>query len=153
MKSKVTIVLVNYNDSRYMEEFFDSIHQQNYENIDVVLVDNASEDNSLIWLKKNEPKTTVIALDENVGFGQGCNIGVKRAIDNGAEYILLLNIDTVLKPDLVSKLVEAADSTTVTTALTYCGAHDAQEVWYSGGEIDYETANTFQKMYKTDISG
>lgn len=152
MKSKVTIVLVNYNDSRYMEEFFDSIHQQNYENIDVVLVDNASEDNSLIWLKNNEPKATIIALDENVGFGQGCNIGAKWAIDNGAEYILLLNIDTVLKPDLVSKLVEAADSTTVTTALTYCGARDAQEVWYSGGEIDYETANTFQKMYKTDIA-
>ena len=64
MKSKVTIVLVNYNDSRYMEEFFDSIHQQNYENIDVVLVDNASEDNSLIWLKNNEPKATIIALDE-----------------------------------------------------------------------------------------
>lgn len=150
MNSKVTVVLVNYNDSQYMEEFFDSLHRQTYENIDVVLVDNASVDSSLAWIKDNEPEINVIALNENVGFGEGCNIGAKWALDNGAEYVLFLNIDTVLEPDLVSGLVKAADNNTVTTALTYCGVRDAHEVWYSGGEIDYTTGNTFQKLYKAD---
>ena len=135
MNSKVTVVLVNYNDSQYMEEFFDSVHRQTYENIDVVLVDNASVDSSLTWIKDNEPKIKVIALNENVGFGEGCNIGAKWALDNGTEYVLFLNIDTVLEPNLVSELVKAADNNTVTTALTYCGVRDAREVWYSGNEI------------------
>lgn len=150
MNSKVTVVLVNYNDSQYMEEFFDSVHRQTYENIDVVLVDNASVDSSLTWIKDNEPKIKVIALNENVGFGEGCNIGAKWALDNGTEYVLFLNIDTVIEPNLVSELVKAADNNTVTTALTYCGVRDAHEVWYSGGKIDYTTANTFQTLYKAD---
>lgn len=149
MEKKVAIILVNYNAQQYMDEFLGSIYLQDYSNIEVVLVDNASTDSSIAWLKENAPKVRLIEMQENVGFGEGCNIGMRYAIEElGAEYVLLLNIDTVIQSNLVSELQRYADDNTVTTAQIYCGEKGAAlEPWYAGGEIDKNTAQTNQILY------
>lgn len=149
MEKKVAIILVNYNAQQYMDEFLGSIYLQDYSNIEVVLVDNASTDSSIPWLKENAPKVRLIEMQENVGFGEGCNIGMRYAIEElGAEYVLLLNIDTVIQPNLVSELQRYADDGTVTTAQIYCGEKGAAlEPWYAGGEIDRNTAQANQILY------
>lgn len=149
MDKKVAIILVNYNAQQYMEEFLGSVELQDYSNIEIVLVDNISTDSSVAWLKDNAPSVHLIEMQENVGFGEGCNIGMRYALDElGAEYVLLLNIDTVLQPNLVSELQRYADENTVTTAQIYCGEKDVTlEPWYVGGEIDRSTAQINQLLY------
>lgn len=149
MEKKVTIILVNYNAQQYMSEFFQSVYLQDYSNIEIVLVDNTSTDSSVAWLKENAPKVHLIEMRENVGFGEGCNIGMRYAIEElETEYVLLLNIDTVILPNLVAELQKYADENTVTTAYTYCGVKGAAlEPWYAGGEIDRSTAQINQILY------
>jgi len=74
MEKKVAIILVNYNAQQYMDEFLGSVYLQDYSNIEIVLVDNMSTDSSIAWLKDNASSVCVIELQENVGFGEGCNI-------------------------------------------------------------------------------
>lgn len=149
MEKKVAIILVNYNAQQYMDEFLGSVYLQDYSNIEIVLVDNMSTDSSIAWLKDNASSVRVIELQENVGFGEGCNIGMRYAIEElGAEYVLLLNIDTVLQPNLISELQRYADENTVVTSRIYCGdKKGALEPWYAGGEIDRSTAQINQLLY------
>lgn len=148
MTPKVTIVLVNYNAQRYMEAFFASLAKQSYTNIDVILVDNCSLDASVDWLEEHQKDVKLVKMKENVGFGEGCNVGMREAIAQGTDYVLLLNLDTVLEADLVSELVTYADECTVTTAAIYCGTQEEKKEWYAGGEIDKNLAVVDQMVWK-----
>lgn len=149
MKKTVAIITVNYNAQQYLNSFFESISQQDHSDTEVILVDNASTDSSITWLKENAPQAHLIVMPENVGFGEGCNIGMRYAIKElGADYLLLINNDTFLQPDLVSKLLKYTDENTVTTARIYCGGEgETLETWYAGGKIDRKTAQTKQVLY------
>ena len=147
MSQKVSIVLVNYNGKVYLKDLLKGIAEQDYQGVDVILVDNDSTDGSIEWLKANYPEVYLIESKRNEGFGEGCNIGIDYAIAHGAEYVLLMNTDTIPEKNLVSELVKYADSETVTTAKTYCGEKGDEELWYSGGEINWITAKTNQLLY------
>ena len=147
MCKKVTFVLVSYNDRPYMEQFFRSAFAQDYPNWDMVVVDNASQDDSAAFAAQQK-RTHVIALQENVGFGEGCNIGTRYALEHGADAVLLLNIDTTFQPNLLTELVRLSEGRFVTTALTYCNAPDGgRQLWYAGGTIDWKNGNTNQLLY------
>lgn len=147
MSKKVTLVLVSYNDRPYMEDFFRCAFAQDYPDWDIVLVDNASGDDSVAFAAQ-QPKTHVIALQENVGFGEGCNIGTRYALEQGADAVLLLNIDTTFEANLLTELVRLSEGRFVTTAVTYCNAPEGgRQLWYAGGTIDWESGNTNQLLY------
>ena len=147
MSQKVSIVLVNYNGKVYLKDLLKSIAVQDYQVVDIILVDNDSTDGSIEWLKTNYPEVCLIESKRNEGFGEGCNIGIDYAIAHGAEYVLLMNTDTIPEKNLVSELVKYADSETVTTAKIYCGEKGDEKLWYSGGEINWITAKTNQLLY------
>jgi hypothetical protein len=84
-----------------------SIFKQNYSNFEVILVDNASTDNSVDYVKRNYPQVLLKVNTENSGFAEGNNIGYK--ISKG-KYILLLNTDTRIPTDFVSKLVNKMEA-------------------------------------------
>lgn len=73
----------------------------------VVVVDNASNDDTVEFIKENYPEIHLITSDKNLGFGQGNNIGIRYALDNGADYVFLLNQDAWIEPDTLMKLIEA----------------------------------------------
>lgn len=104
----VTICVVNYNGLRYLSGCFDSIAKSNYplEKIETIMVDNASSDRSVDYVKSNYPWVKVLALDGNYGFAKANNIGVESA--NG-KYIVFLNNDAVVTPDWLRGLVEIMD--------------------------------------------
>ena len=147
MLGKVTIVLVNYNGKKYLDDFMKSVCEQSYGGINIVLVDNASEDGSLQWIEMNYPAVKIIRREQNEGFGQGCNVGIDYAMREGTDYILLLNTDTVLETNLVEELVSNIDNNSVITATIYCGDKNDKKFWYAGGKIDYETAKVDQLLY------
>lgn len=138
----VTVILVNYNGKKYLKNCIESIKEQSYENLSILIVDNASRDESVQYLQSSYPEIEVIACEENYGFAKGNNIGIEYAIEQGADYVLLLNVDTVIQPDLVEKLVAKADASTITVPKIYMDKR-LMKVWYAGGEIDYVQGRSY----------
>jgi GT2 family glycosyltransferase len=74
----------------------------------ITVVDNASSDGTAALLTREFPGATCIPLSENLGFGRGCNAGLRRALDENAEFALLVNNDVELEPGCVAALLAAA---------------------------------------------
>lgn len=138
MSDRVYIILVNYNGMDYLKDFMDSIKRQTYLNYKVVFVDSASTDSSGQWFQENYPDCKTILKKENVGFAKGCNIGISYAIRKKADYILLLNIDTVLEENLIEELVKYSKKEAVVSPKIY-SSRDKVDIWYGGGDLNYET--------------
>lgn len=103
---KVCLIVLNWmNYDRCSKLLFD-FRDLSYSNLDVVLVDNGSPDGSGKRLSKEFPEIKYIALKENLGYAIGNNVGIKCALESGADLILLLNYDlTILTVQLIECMV------------------------------------------------
>lgn len=99
----VSIVILNYNGKAFLERCLPSLLGQSYPEIEIILVDNASSDDSLDYLRKEFPSVKIIANKENLGFAAGNNIGIKAA---EGELIATLNNDTEATPSWLEELVK-----------------------------------------------
>ena len=105
-KSKVSIIIPHHNGIEVLSECLDSLFQSTYPNIEVIVVDNGSSDDSVDWLKTNHSQVIVIENDKNLGYAGGCNVGALAA---SGEYLLFLNNDTIHNPDFVELLADFLD--------------------------------------------
>lgn len=106
MKNKlVSIVIVNYNGIGWLKDCLQSISFQTYKPIEIIVVDNASTDKSIEYLRKDK-KIKIVRNKKNVGFAEGNNVGV--AVTKG-EYIVLLNNDTKIDKKYIENFVKAFD--------------------------------------------
>ena len=103
----ISIIILNYNGLNDLKECFDSLYNLNYKNLELVFVDNNSQDKSVEFVEENYEDVKIVKLKKNYGFAQGNNYGVSQS--NG-EYIILLNNDTVVDKNWVSELVKIASS-------------------------------------------
>lgn len=135
MAPKVSIVVLNWNGYKDTLECVQSLRKVLYPALEIMVVDNGSIDGSLNALKRRFPSgLKFIETGRNLGFAGGCNAGIRQALKDGADYVLLLNNDTVVAPDFVSELVAAAKGEPEAGIL--CSKvyfHDRPDViWYSG---------------------
>ncbi len=89
-----------------MQQCLPSVMETEYKDFRVVVVDNASTDGSVTWLKQHYPKVSIIENGENYGFARGNNIAIEQS---QAEYVVLLNNDVEVTPTWLSALVSRAD--------------------------------------------
>lgn len=102
----VSVTIVTWNSARWLEQCFAALAQQDYPEIEVIVVDNASANDTRVLLRQFESRFQIIYNDSNVGFAAGQN----QAIDvSRGEWILCLNADVMLSPDFISRLVEAGE--------------------------------------------
>ena len=101
---KVLVIIVTYNAHDWIHQCLNSIDMERY---DAFVVDNASSDDTLQILQTEYPEAIVRAMDKNLGFGQANNVGLRYALDNGYDYVFLLNQDAWLLPDTIEKLIIA----------------------------------------------
>jgi GT2 family glycosyltransferase len=106
----VFVVIVNWNGLSDTLECLESLDRMSYASHRVVLVDNASSDGSAAAIRGRHPSIRVIENKENLGFTGGNNAGIRHALENGADYVWLLNNDTIVDRNALSALVEAAES-------------------------------------------
>lgn len=106
----VYIIILNWNRSGDTAECLESLKLLKYSNYKILLIDNGSTDDSVEYFKKHCPKTELIENAENLGFAAGSNLGIRKALSRGADYVFLLNNDTVVEPDVLDKLVSAAEA-------------------------------------------
>jgi len=105
----VVAVVLNWNNPQDTVDCVASLRASDYPNLDILLVDNGSTDNSVSLFRERFPEIELIETGENLGYAGGNNVGIKRALSKGAEYVLLANNDVAVAPDTVSQLVSAAE--------------------------------------------
>jgi len=108
---KVSIIILNWNGLDDTIECLESLKKITYPSYKVILVDNASERNDVEVLRdKFGDYIQIIENDRNYGFAEGNDIGMRYALKEGTDYILLLNNDTVVDPEFLTELVNVAES-------------------------------------------
>lgn len=139
MNPSVAIVILNYNGQKYLEQFLPSVMATNYPNIEIVVADNGSTDDSLIFLQNHYPSITVLSNSTNEGFAGGYNWALKRV---EAQYYVLLNSDVEVTPDWINPIVQLMESDQSVAACQpkICAYHNKHLFEYagaSGGWIDF----------------
>jgi GT2 family glycosyltransferase len=139
----VAIIILNWNGQADTRACLHSLAQSDYRAHHIIVVDNGSSDDSVPALRRDFPAVTVLANEANLGFAAGNNVGLEHALGRGAEYVLLLNNDTVVDPRMLSELVAASQAHPEAGALGakiyYHG--DPQRLWYAGARWVAEEAD------------
>lgn len=134
-KDLVYVIILNWNGWRDTLECLHSLSQVTHQNTKIIVVDNGSEDDSIDNLEVLGSSFTLIKSPKNLGFSGGNNLGIAAAMKDGAEYILLLNNDTVVDPEIVSEFLAAArsfpDAKAFGAKIYYYD--DPCCLWYAGG--------------------
>ncbi len=114
---KVSIIIVNYKGWQETIRCLKSIAELDYPNFDVFVVENGSPNESFERIqgfiqkqKFQSLKITLIKSKENLGFAGGCNLGIKKVREKGADYFLLLNPDTLVTKDFLDRLIQVAEN-------------------------------------------
>jgi len=132
---KIGVVTVTYNSADVLPEFLDSIAVQTYSDFVVYVIDNASKDDTIAICKQRSDLPLVLVPNEtNIGVAEGNNQGIRKALEAGCEYVLLLNNDTVFDGNLIAQLQSGLvehQCAMITPKILY---HDnPQQIWAAGG--------------------
>ena len=100
----VSIIILNYNAGDLLLNCIESVFKTNYNNIEVIVVDNASKDKSHIKCKEKFDIIRIIENKENFGYCEGNNVGIRQS--NG-DFIAILNPDTIVSPNWLTELLSA----------------------------------------------
>lgn len=100
-------VTVNWNAREDTAACVQSILDAGYPNLDLIVCDNASSDGSVALLRERFPQITVLEAGGNRGWCGGVNLGGRLALERGCDYLLILNNDTLLPPELIPRLLQA----------------------------------------------
>jgi hypothetical protein len=110
MSPRISIIILNYKGFKDTIECLKSLKKISYSNFDILIVDNASPNESVEKIREFDKNIKLIEVKENNGFAAGCNIGFKKVFQQAADYALLLNPDTFVEKDFLEKLVEKAQN-------------------------------------------
>ncbi len=128
--AKVGVILLNWNGWRYTVEAARSLRSSPGISITTIIVDNASTDGSLEQLRVALPEAEIIAHPVNAGFAGGCNVGMRRALDLGCDYIFLLNNDAFVGaatiPELVAESRRLHDKVILGSVVRFAGSDEYQ---------------------------
>jgi hypothetical protein len=106
---RVFIIIVNYNGARWLSPCLDAVLQTDYGNFSVIVVDNNSTDDSRAIIQGNYASVILLAEKQNLGFSSGNNVGIRYALAHQADYVVLLNPDTKVKPSWLKALIEVGE--------------------------------------------
>lgn len=141
---KVFIIVLNWNGWRDTIECLESLQKVDYPNCEVLVIDNGSADDSAERIKgflnspANKLRAAVYDLQFNLGFAGGNNFGIKFALESGADYVLLLNNDTTVAPDFLTKLIEVGESGKEIGVLgpVIYFFDEPRRIWFGGSRIN-----------------
>jgi len=136
MTPLISIVIPHYNGKDILLSCLESLKKIQYKNVKVIVSDDGSTDDSLSTVKVVFPDIIVLTNKINTGFAATCNRGIKHALELGADYVMLLNNDTVVASDFLDKMMPAFTD-------NRCGIAGAKIyyfkkknlIWYAGGDF------------------
>lgn len=148
MNEKIGIVTVLYNSESVLEEFFETLDKQTYKNFILYVVDNLSPDDSLALSRdlasKYSFETVIIANDANYGVAKGNNIGIREALENQCDLVLLSNNDIALESNTIEKLLEGLLKQNADMVVPKIYFYGTKNIWAAGGAFDKLKGRTIQ---------
>ena len=136
-RKNVFVVILNWNGKDVIEACIDSLLRISDPEFKIIVVDNASSDGSDEVVERKYPGVELIRNSRNLLFAEGNNVGIRRALEQGADFILLLNNDTEVAPDFLKNMLSAINSGdrvgVVGPKILYFD--DKKRIWYGGGSF------------------
>lgn len=105
---KIYVIVVSFKGHLWYERCFTSLRDSEYP-VQTIVIDNASNDGTVEYIREYFPEIYLIESKENLGFGRANNIGMRYALDNGCDYVFLLNQDAWIEPNTIGELVRIAE--------------------------------------------
>ena len=130
-----SVVILNYNGGEDVIECLESVRNIDYPSYEIIVVDNASTDNSVESIRKKFPEVKIIQNETNLGFAEGNNVGIREA---NSHYVMLLNDDAVVGKNILKDLTAAIEERknigmAGPTILYY---NDPDRIWFAGGRVN-----------------
>lgn len=131
---KIFIIILTWNGKEDTVECIKSVQGMDYSNFEILIVDNGSTDDSVKILREAFPDIAVIRTGRNIGYTGGNNAGIKHAMEQGMDYAIILNNDTIVEKDFVSEWVAVAErDKTIGMSSPKIYYYDRPDViWYAG---------------------
>lgn len=148
----VYAVTLNWNRPGDTIECLETLAEQTYPNLRVLVVDNGSVDDSVARITARFPEIDMVQSTKNRGFAAGANLGLRRALEAGAELVLLVNNDTLIEQQALSRLIAQAGPGVGILAPIIYYAEDQDRVWSAGGRIHPWTLDKYHD-YQVQIHG
>ncbi|GAA3616701.1 glycosyltransferase family 2 protein [Flavivirga amylovorans] len=106
-EKNIFVVIVSYNGEKWLVKNLESLKQSLFP-IKTIVIDNSSSDNT-VEIVKSFSDVQLILSEKNLGFGKANNLGIKEALEQGADYVFLLNQDTWVYPETIGNLIRVAE--------------------------------------------
>jgi GT2 family glycosyltransferase len=144
----VYIVTLTWNQCRDTLDCLASLHELTYPNFQILVVDNGSIDGTVEAVRVQYPAVELLVNEQNLGFQGGFNAGIRYAHQQGAEFVLVMNNDTTVQPDMLDELMDYAglpDVGIVSPKIFYFA--EPTRIWSVGGDCH---PVTFEMTHKGD---
>lgn len=140
----VAAIVLNYNGKDVTLEALASLTAMDYPTFDLIVVDNGSSDGSYEAIEAAFPSVTQLRTEENLGAAGGLNLGICHAVEEGYDYLLLLNNDIEVEPDLLTHLVARAEADPAIGCVGPKAYYywDRQRIWSAGGRLRFRESIT-----------
>lgn len=132
---KIAVIILNYKVREKTLKCIKSIRSSFYQNIEIVVVDNNSGDDIAKDLE-NINDVIFIQNDQNTGYTGGNNLGIRKALDIGADYLFILNSDAWVEKNTIASLVSIAEKDRADIVGPKILFADKKTIWYAGGILD-----------------
>jgi GT2 family glycosyltransferase len=135
---RIAVVILNWNGRKFLEKFLPSLLTHNSNNVEIIVADNASKDDSVDFLLKTYPSVKIIRHQKNHGFAQGYNLALEQV---EADYYILLNSDIEVTQNWIQPIIDLMESDRNIAAcqpkiLSYHETHKFEYAGAAGGFID-----------------
>lgn len=137
MADLASVIVLSYNGKDYLGPCLTSLLASDYTDMEILLVDNCSQDGSAAWATEAFPMVRVVSNSQNLGFAGGMNRGIGEA---RGRFIALLNQDTTVRPDWLSSLIRELKAQNVGIAGSKIYYPDGSTIQHAGGIIRYPQA-------------
>lgn len=101
-------IIVTYNGLKWIDFCLGSLRQSSIKTIPII-IDNCSTDGTVLYIRNNYPESIIFVQSKNLGFGQANNIGLRYALENNADYVLLLNQDAAIASNMLELCLAQSD--------------------------------------------
>lgn len=143
----VYTVVLNWNNADDTLQCLESLSKSHYANHRILVVDNGSVDGSAGRIRSEFPSVELVELNSNRGYAEGNNAGIELAIKRDADYVLILNNDTIIAPNLVEELVrfaEAEPTAGIIGPKVYC-LSESEKLYALGSSIAWQRGETIHR--------
>lgn len=150
---KAIVVIVSYNPLKWIEKCLDSLLKSTFR-VEVLIIDNNSTDGFQEIVKSKYHQVQLIECVENLGFGAANNIGIKKAYDNGADFVFLLNQDAWVQTDTIAKLIAAQQNEPeygIVSPMHLNGKGDQLDYNFSNYIIPFQCKGLYSDIYLNKV--